>query len=131
MLKIHHIGIVVKDIAAYLKSSQYRKSTEVIYDPIQHSNICILVNIYKEPPIELIEPIDEKSTTYQHLKKNGTSMHHLCYEIDSYEKLKEYMKQHRLKRVFGPVEAIVFNRKKVVFCYSVNTGIVEFLLLRD
>ena len=129
MLKLHHIGIVVKDIAAYLKNSQYNRSTEIIYDPVQHSNICMLKNIYNEPPIELIEPIDEASTTYQHLQRNGNSIHHLCYQIDSYEKLEEYMGKHKLKRIFGPVEATVFNGEKVVFSYSRNQGIVEFLLL--
>tara|TARA_Y100000816_G_C25977269_1_gene510178 strand:+ start:429 stop:836 length:408 start_codon:yes stop_codon:yes gene_type:complete len=130
-LKIHHIGIVVKDIGAYLKSSQHNKKTDIIYDPIQHSHICLIDDGLKTPLIELIEPIDEKSTTFQYLKKNGTSMHHFCYEIDNYNRLEAYMKQNNLKRIFGPVEAVIFNGKKVVFCFSIFLGIMEFLLLED
>jgi len=128
MLKIHHIGIVVKDINAYLKNSQYCRSTEIVYDPAQHSNICLLRNIYNEPPIELIEPIDEKSTTYQHLIKSGNSIHHFCYQVDSYENLGVYLAKHKLKQISGPIEATVFDQKVVVFAYSRNQGIVEFII---
>jgi len=129
MLKLHHIGFIVKNIDAYLKTSQYARSTEVLYDPAQHSNICMLENGDNEPPIELIEPIDEKSTTYQYLRKNGNCIHHLCYQVDSYEKLEVYMAQHKLKRISSPVEAAVFHRQKVVFTYSRTQGIVEFVIL--
>jgi len=129
MLKLHHIGMVVKNIEDYLKTSEYARSTEVVYDPAQHSNICMLENADNEPPIELIEPIDDKSTTYQYLRKNGNGIHHLCYQVDSYEKLEVFMAQHKLKRIFGPVEATVFDRQKVVFVYSRTQGVVEFVIL--
>jgi len=128
MLKIHHIGIVVRDIEAYLSSSPYHKSSDVVYDPHQHSNICMLDTGQSETPVELIEPIDEKSTTYQYLKKNGNGTHHICYQIDDLESLERYMGEHKLKRIYGPVEAVVFGKREVVFGYSRTQGIVEFLI---
>ena len=33
--------------------------------------------------IELIEPLNSKSTTYNYLKKTGGGYHHICYEINT------------------------------------------------
>ncbi len=129
MLKLHHIGMVVKNIEDYLKTSEFTRSTKVVYDPAQHSNICMLENADNATPIELIEPIDERSTTYQYLNKCGNGIHHLCYQVNSYEDLKVFMAQHKLKRIFGPVKATVFDQQKVVFAYSKTRGIVEFVIL--
>jgi methylmalonyl-CoA/ethylmalonyl-CoA epimerase len=129
MLRIHHIGIVVKSIVAFLEFSPYRRSTEIAYDPHQHSHICMLETGEKETQLELIEPIDEKSTTYQFLMKHGNGTHHICYEIDTYENLELYLRKSKLKRIYGPVEATVFENRNVVFAYSRTQGVVEFLIL--
>jgi methylmalonyl-CoA/ethylmalonyl-CoA epimerase len=129
MLKIHHIGLVVKNIGAFLEFSPYKPSTEISYDPNQHSRICMLETGEKQTRLELIEPIDEKSTTYQFLRKHGNGTHHICYEIDSYDNLELYLKEFKLKRIYGPVEATVFDNRNVVFAYSLTQGVVEFLIL--
>ena len=35
------------------------------------------------PNLELIEPINNKSTTYNYLKKTGGGYHHICFEIET------------------------------------------------
>ena len=78
-LKIHHIGIVIRNIDQYLKNS-FLSLTKKIYDPIQDSNLA-LVETYNDFFIELIEPISKSSTTFNFLLAGG-GYHHLCYLID-------------------------------------------------
>ena len=129
MLKIHHIGIVVKNIALFIENSDYNISSEIVYDKNQHSNICLLNTLKNEPIIELIEPIDEKSTTYNHLIKNGNGIHHLCYQIESWLMLKGYLSRKKIKVIMGPVKALIFKNQRVVFGYSPIQGLVEFIIL--
>lgn len=129
MFPIHHIGIVVKNIDAYLDASPYERSTEIVYDPTQHSRICMLRTGEGETPIELIEPIDEKSTTYQFLKKHGNGTHHICYQAEREADLGAYLKTYKMKQITVPKPAVVFDDRKVVFAYSRTQGIVEFLIM--
>ena len=128
MLKMHHIGIVVKNIDSYLKYTQYNKLNDPIYDPIQNSNILILQTINDEPLIELIEPLNENSYTYGYLKKYGNGMHHICYIANSIIEVNEYILKFNFKKILGPIPAIVFNNDLVIFAYSRSHGIVEFLV---
>ena len=127
LLKINHFGFVVKSIDEYVEHSKCELSSKVIFDPIQNSNLCLLKTTHKGMSIELIEPLNKKSTTHNFLKKNGNSFHHICYEIDDEASFNDYIKIHNLKRILGPVPAVLFDNKHVVFTYSKVQGIVEFL----
>ena len=69
IVKLHHIGIVVS-IDSYIEDSFFRFDGKKIYDPIQLSNLCLL-KTNNDFFIELIEPLNEKATTYNFLKNNG------------------------------------------------------------
>jgi len=128
MLKIHHIGIVVKNIEKYLQNSPYKKNTDVVYDPIQYSNIVMLDGKKNEPLVELIEPMNSKSMTYSFFKKNGNSVHHICYQAKNIDIVDEYIKKYKFKKILGPVEAKIFDNQSVVFAYSSSQGLIEFLI---
>lgn len=127
LLKINHFGFVVKSIDEYVEQSKCEFSSKVIFDPIQNANLCLLKTTNEGISIELIEPLNKKSTTHNFLKKNGNSFHHICYEIEDEARFNDYIKIHNLKRIFGPVPAVLFDNKYVVFTYSKVQGIVEFL----
>jgi methylmalonyl-CoA/ethylmalonyl-CoA epimerase len=127
MLKVHHIGIVVRNIEKYLKSSPYDKSTDIVYDPIQQSNIVMLNTGQSGSSIELIEPMNKRSMTYSFLEKNGNSVHHICYLAKDMDEVDRYIRKYKFKKILGPVEARVFDGQSVVFAYSANQGLIEFV----
>ena len=126
---MNHIGIVVKSIDQYVENSFYYKLEKYVFDSIQHSNLGLILTNDGEPNIELIEPIDENSTTFNFLKKTGGGYHHICYEFASLSSLDSFMNKHRIKKIFGPVKAILFDNKKVVFGITKNREILEFLIM--
>ena len=79
-MKLHHIGYVVKDIVQYEKSLIFEKKVKELFDPVQNSKMALYEN-YSDSFIELIQPLNEESFTYNFLQKNGSSYHHLCYEV--------------------------------------------------
>jgi len=126
-MKLHHIGYVVKDIAQYEKNLIFEKKIKELFDPVQNSNMALYLN-FTDSLIELIQPLNEESFTYNFLQKNGSSYHHLCYEISSESELKELVDSQKLIKVKGPVPAILFDGRMVWFFYSRNKQIVEFVL---
>jgi hypothetical protein len=126
-MKLHHIGYVVKDIAQYEKNLIFEKKIKELFDPVQNSNMALYLN-FTDSLIELIQPLNEESFTYNFLQKNGSSYHHLCYEIGSESELEEVAGSQKLIKVKGPIPAILFDGRTVWFFYSRNKQIVEFVL---
>jgi|SRR5688572_5174792 len=126
-MKLHHIGYVVKEIAQYEKNLIFEKKIKELFDPVQNSKMALYQN-FTDSFIELIQPLNGESFTYNFLQKNGSSYHHLCYEIGSETELKEIASAQKLIMVNGPLPAILFDGRLVWFYYSRNKQIVEFVL---
>ncbi|HRH40432.1 MAG TPA: VOC family protein [Pyrinomonadaceae bacterium] len=126
-MKLHHTGFVVENISTFLSHLIFEGTIKEVYDPIQDANLILLSN-YSNSYIELIQPLSEKSLTFNFLKKNGSGFHHFCYEIDNNELLTELVAKYKLIKVFGPVPALLFDEEEVVFYFTRNRQFVEFLL---
>jgi hypothetical protein len=126
-MKFHHIGFVVDNIAKYESNLLFKNKIAEVNDSIQNAKLA-LYNNYGDSYIELIEPLNENSFTWNVLKKNGNQFHHLCYEIENQETLKNMQKQYRLIEILKPIPAVLFNNKLVTFQFTKNKQIVEFLI---
>ena len=82
-MKLHHIGIVVKNIQGSLGEITNYLDFESVTIPsfitLQKVNVCFLKTntVY----IELIEPAVENSPVSDFVKDGG-GFHHLCFEVD-------------------------------------------------
>ena len=82
-MKLHHIGIVVKNIQKSLgELTQYLDFESTTVPSLvgsQKVNICFLKtnNVF----LELIEPAQENSPISNFVKSGG-GFHHLCFEVD-------------------------------------------------
>jgi methylmalonyl-CoA/ethylmalonyl-CoA epimerase len=126
-MKLHHIGYVVKDIVQYEKSLIFEKKIKELFDPVQNSKMALYEN-YSDSFIELIQPLNEESFTYNFLQKNGSSYHHLCYEVRSRDEMMGIVGNQKLIIVKGPIPAILFDNREVWFYYSRNKQVVEFVI---
>ena len=93
-MKLHHIGIVVKNIQKSLgELNQYLNFESTTVPSLvgsQKVNICFLKtnNVF----LELIEPAQENSPISDFVKKKG-GFHHLCFEVDDIHTELEKMKK--------------------------------------
>ncbi len=126
-LLFHHSGFVIKDLAKYEKRLIFSEKIKEIIDPIQEAKLA-LYDHFGAGYIELIQPLSEDAFTYNFLDKTGGGFHHFCYEIASKSQLDEVVAKYRLLFIRGPLEAVLFDKKKVYFYYTRNRQIVEFLV---
>lgn len=126
-MKLHHTGFVVNDIALYAKNQPLGEEICVIEDPIQNARLA-LYNNYSGVLIELIQPHGESAFTWNALKKFGNHFHHFCYTVDHLKVAENIASEFRMIKVLGPVPAVLFDGLEVMFFYTKNKQVVEFLI---
>lgn len=126
-MKLHHIGYIVKDIEQYEKSLLFEKKIKQLFDPVQNSQMALYSN-FSDSYVELIQPLNEESFTYNFLQKQGNSYHHLCYEVAGRDELSRVVTEQKLVAIKGPLPAILFDNREVWFYFSRNRQIVEFVI---
>lgn len=126
MKAVNHVGYVVKSIEAFKKTLPPMELIKVVQDPIQRAKIELL-GFSRGSAIELIEPLDSQSFTWNFLEKNGDGIHHVCYEGYSLQELEKIFLERRMIKLRGPIPAILFGRD-VVFAMTRSKSIVEFIL---
>jgi methylmalonyl-CoA/ethylmalonyl-CoA epimerase len=126
VIRLHHVGYVVRDLDEYAASLPGLDLEKEVVDPTQNARIALYA-VGDGSRIELIQPLDESAFTWAHLKRAGEGLHHVCYEGLDRGAIDDYFRVHRLMRVRGPVHAVLFDRD-VVFAVTRRRAIVEFIL---
>jgi len=129
-MKVHHVGYLVKNIDKAMEKFKllgFQCENEVIYDSIQKANIIFLIN--SEYRIELIEPVEQDSVTYNLLKKVGNSPYHICYICDDIYASYDLFREQGYSPITDIVEAVAIDKKKVCFMFNNSVGIIELLEL--
>ena len=82
-MKLHHIGIVVKNIQESLgeltKFLEFKQTSVPMGVKSQQVNVCFLKT--SDVFVELIEPIENNSPVKK-FSESGGGFHHLCFEVE-------------------------------------------------
>ncbi len=123
---LHHVGYVVHDITYYQQRLNLSSPLIQVTDPVQQA----LISLYEKPGdsyVELIQPLNDTSPTWNFLHKQGEGLHHHCYECTE-EAMWKHVTSQRMIKVMGPVSAVLFNERTVYFFVTRKMEVVEFLL---
>lgn len=127
--KIHHIGYLVKKIAAAKQTFEalgYRLEQDTVYDPGRDVDICFLQKDGWR--VELVSPVSEHSVVAGLLKKYKNCPYHICYEVEDYENASASLSAAGFLAIDTPAEAPAMENRKVAFFSSPAIGMVELLL---
>lgn len=95
--KIHHVGIVVRDLeAAY---TFYRETLSLPLskeDIIQDQGVKAALLTIGASEIELLEPIDAHTGIARFLERHGEGLHHLCFATEDVTQALEAAKAKEL-----------------------------------
>ena len=132
-MKLHHIGIAVKNIQESLgeltKFLNFESTTVPTLVGSQKVNVCFLKtnNVY----IELIEPAEEYSPISEFIAKGG-GFHHICFEINDIHKEVEKMVKNGARLVVKPVKG--FDDRLIAFLLlnmrNTNCNFIELVEIK-
>ncbi len=105
----------------------FEKKINDLIDPIQNSRLALYKN-FSETYIELIQPLNKSAFTWNSLMKNGNHINHFCYFDISEIQVQELAVLKKMIYLMGPIPALLFDNKRVMFYYTRNREIVEFLI---
>ena len=121
-LKVHHIGIVVKNIddaAEYWKRLGCKIDHRQI---VESQSVEVAFLSLGDIWLELIQPAAEKTPVTNFLEKRGEGLHHICVQVDNIMRATD-----GVRLIADPAQA--FGDSKVAFAYPKEFGkvLVEFV----
>jgi methylmalonyl-CoA/ethylmalonyl-CoA epimerase len=117
-LTLHHVGILVPDIAAaaaqYASRFGYRVCSPVIHDPVQTAHVQLLSLTDSIPYVELVTPDGPESKLSGALKKGG-GLNHLCYLSPAIDEDCRRLRESGMFLLQSPVEAQLFSGRRIAW----------------
>jgi methylmalonyl-CoA/ethylmalonyl-CoA epimerase len=131
-IRFHHVGVITGSLeeSMTLYASLGYSSSVIYTDPAQKARI-VLMQRESEPIVELITPESSDSPAASWIQRIQAGPYHTCYEVDDLEAVMALLRRQRFFPVFGPVPAVAFNMRRVVFMWSDKSGMIELLDVRD
>ena len=99
-MKVDHIGIVVRDIAAALKVYEDAlglplRETKELAD----QEVIVAFLPIGESNIELVQPTSDDSGVARYLAKRGEGIHHICIEVEDIEAALARLEAHGVQLI--------------------------------
>ena len=130
-MKLSHVGIIVTDIHEGIKNHErlfgYKQLGPIVDDPAQKVRVVLLGTSENDPvKIELISPLTEDSPITDLLKKRQ-ALYHLCYAVPDIEKAKTEARRSGAIVISKPVEAPLFDNRKICFLFTKDHYVIELV----
>ncbi|MAS78705.1 MAG: methylmalonyl-CoA epimerase [Candidatus Marinimicrobia bacterium] len=129
-MKLHHIGIVVKNIQESIgeltKFLEFKETSIPMGVKSQQVNVCFLKT--SDVFVELIEPIDNDSPVKK-FSESGGGFHHLCFEVEDITKELEKMTNGGARIIVEPTKG--FDNRIIAFVLlnmkNTNCNLIELV----
>lgn len=129
-MRLHHVGIVVEDIAkqsgVYHDRFGYVTATDIINDPKQTAFVVFLRRPEDNVYLELVSPDRPESKLCSALSKGG-GLHHLCYATDSIEDSCAELRNKGMTLVRAPMSAVAFGQRRVAWLMGRDGILIELV----
>lgn len=123
-MKIDHIAIAVKDIdEAINKWSIFIKERPTV-KIVESEGVKLFFVEGEGTKIEIISPLDELSPISNFLKKRGEGLHHICIQVEDFDKFKKEIEKRNIQIV---KEGTGYDGRRILFCHpsSFNSVLLE------
>lgn len=129
-LKLHHVGLIVSDIQYYQDCIPHGDLLNDVVDPVQNARLKLFKN-FGPSYLELIQPLSEKSRTWNQLQSKSNHINHFCYKLDNRECINSIATNFQIRKISDWMPAVLFPGCEVCFYYSKANIILEFLTRID
>ena len=129
-LALHHVGILVPDIAAagaeYVARLGWRIVGGVIHDPVQTAHVQFLAGANAGPLIELVAP-DGPTSKLSNAVKKGGGLNHLCYVSPIIDEQCRRLRDMGMVLLQSPVVAKAFSGRRIAWLMGRDGILIELV----
>jgi methylmalonyl-CoA/ethylmalonyl-CoA epimerase len=129
-LNLHHVGIVVQDIAQeaanYRDRLGYDVKSDIMHDPHQTAFVQFFQLAGDAAYVELVSPDGPQSKLSNALKKGG-GLNHLCYSTDDIETACAALRAKGMYILQAPVAAVAFEGRRIAWLMGRDMLPIELL----
>jgi methylmalonyl-CoA epimerase len=131
-VKIDHIGIAVKSLAAALKVYEEAVGLKVSgYDQVDDQGVRVAMLGIGESRIELLEPTGTESPIEKFMSKRGEGIHHIAIAVEDIEATLERLKAAGM-RLIDTVPRRGAHNTRIAFIHPSSThGVLLELVQHD
>lgn len=127
----HHTGYLVSSIEEAMEGFfvlGFHPVGDIMIDEYRKVRILFLIQ-EKQMQVELIEPLNEDSSVYELLQRQGAGAYHFCFSVRKEEQaeIQQFLKRFRFLPLGEAVPAPACGGKEVAFFYSKRIGLIELL----
>lgn len=130
ILGVHHVGMVVRDIAevaaTYQRRYGYQARTEVIHDPVQTAYVQFFALAGGPVYLELVAPDSEHSKLSNALSKGG-GLNHICYTTDDIDAACRDLRAEKMILIQPPTPAAAFPGRRIAWLMGLDRTPVELV----
>src|SRR5689334_12209231 len=98
--KVHHVGVVVRDIEASLRF--YRDTLGLpVYkrQTISEQGVEAVLLTLGDSEVELLEPTVPDTGIARYLEKRGEGLHHVCFQVDDVQRDLDSLKERQVEMI--------------------------------
>jgi methylmalonyl-CoA/ethylmalonyl-CoA epimerase len=129
-LTLHHVGVVVREIApavtSYRNRFGYEVASEAVHDPKQTAVVQFLRLPGDSAYLELVAPDEGRGRLTRALEKGG-GLHHLCYATDDIERSCTELRAQGLFLIHPPEPAEAFGGRRIAWLMGKDQVLVELV----
>lgn len=129
-LRLHHVGVVVADIAAevkrYIDRFGYEVRSAVIHDPVQTAFVQFVSLPSDSVYLEFVSPDGPNSRLSNALKKGG-GVNHLCYSTPRIDDAVQQLWETGMFLLQPPVPAVAFRGRKIAWLMGSDSVSIELV----
>jgi methylmalonyl-CoA/ethylmalonyl-CoA epimerase len=129
-LRLHHVGIVVADIAAevarYIDRFGYELRSSVIHDPVQTAFVQFVSLPSDSVYLEFVSPDGSNSKLSNALNKGG-GVNHICYSTPRIDEAVKHLWETGMFVLQDPVPAVAFRGRKIAWLMGSDSVPVELV----
>jgi methylmalonyl-CoA/ethylmalonyl-CoA epimerase len=129
-IRLHHVGVLVADIAAatstYVKDFSYEVVSDIILDPMQTALVRFLQLPGDDSYLELVAPSGAESKLSNALKKGG-GINHVCYATDDIKATLQRLSDAGAYILSGPTPAVAFRGRSIAWVLRTDKLLTELV----
>jgi methylmalonyl-CoA/ethylmalonyl-CoA epimerase len=129
--RLHHIGVLVADIARTCEQFTSRfgfvVESPIIEDPHQTAFVQFLRLPGADHWTELVSPSGAKSVLRGALDRQRGGIHHVCYEVDAVDAALAHLRAQSMAIVSAPAASTAFGGRRIAWVMDRDRFLLELV----